>query len=197
LRSIPCAAATALLAILTPTFAAPDDPLVATVQRYREAKEKDDLATQRSLLAPDARMWFETKEGPGSKLGEPGSGDPWKDWDEFFRSESKVEDTVVEGESVRLTMSETNDWYRLVERPPSRYHVTYDFDGDGKITSVLVHGIPGAPKTADRLGDFKEWAKANRPGLLETLMPTGKIDPALDKAKLWKASLLEWRETLR
>jgi hypothetical protein len=185
--------AIALIVLHTLAYAADaNDPLVATVTKYREAKKRDDLATQRSLLAPGARMWFEKKEGEGSKLGEEGGGDPWKDWDDFFRSESKVEETVVDGRSVRLTMSETNDWYRLVERPPSRYYMTYDLDAQGRIASVLVHGIPGE-KSKDRLPEFKEWAKANRPGLLEKLMPDGKLDPALDKAKLWKASLLEWR----
>ena len=100
----------------------------------------------------------------------------------------------MEGRSVRTTMSEINDWYRLVDRPPSRYHMTYYFDAAGKITGVLVHGIPGEPKPSDRLSEFQEWARANRPGLLERLMPEGKLDPALEKAKLWKASLLEWRK---
>ena len=64
----------------------------------------------------------------------------------------------------------------------------------GKIVGVLVHGNPGEPKPVDRLAEFKEWARAHRPGLLERLMPEGKLDPALEKAKLWKASLLEWRK---
>jgi hypothetical protein len=194
MRSDATALAAALLVLLPATAATEDSPLVAVVQKYREAKKNDDLAAQRALLAPDAAMWFETKEGKGSKLGEEGGGDPWKDWDDFFRSEGTLEDTGVEGRSVRTTVSETNDWYRLVDRPPSRYHVTYDFDPENRIRGVLVHSIPGEPKAEDRLGDFKTWAKANRPGLLERLMPEGKLDPALDKAKLWKTSLLEWRK---
>ena len=184
-----------LLACASPLPSSPpDDPLVVTVKRYRDAKRLDDLEAQRALLAADARMWFEKKEGAGSKLGEPSGGDPWKDWDVFFDSEARLEAAVVEGRSVRTTMSEINDWYRLVDRPPSRYHVTYDFDAAGKITGVLVHGIPGEPRLSDRLPEFKEWARVNRPGLLERLMPEGKLDPALAKAKLWKASLLEWRK---
>jgi len=91
-------------------------------------------------------------------------------------------------------VSENNDWYRLVDRPPSRYDVTCDFDAAGKITGVLVHGIPGEPKSSDRLPQFKEWARAHGPGLLERLMPEAKLDPALEKAKLWKTSLLGWRK---
>lgn len=172
-----------LLPTILPAAIDEDSPLVATVTKYREAKKKGDLPTQRALLAPGARMWFEKKEGEGSKLGEEGSGDPWKDWDAFFRSESSLEETVVLERTVRATVRETNDWYRLVDRPPSRYYMTYDFDDAGKIAGVLVH-----------LADFKAWAEASRPGLLETLMPEGKLDPALDKAKLWKSSLLAWRK---
>ncbi len=48
-------------------------------------------------------------------------------------------------------------------------------------------------KDTDRLPEFEAWARKNRPGLLERLMPDGKIDPALERARLWKTSLLEWR----
>jgi hypothetical protein len=187
-------AAAATVLVLLPAFAAEDEALVPIVQRYREAKKHDELEAQRALLAPGARMWFETKEGEGEKLGEAGGGDPWKDWDDFFHSEGTLEDAVVEGRSVRTTVSETNDWYRLVDRPRSRYSMTYDFDEHDRITGILVHGIPGEPKAKDKLGDFRAWAQANRPGLLERLMPEGKLDPALEKAKLWKSSLLEWRK---
>jgi hypothetical protein len=46
-------------------------------------------------------------------------------------------------------------------------------------------------KPADRLAEFKEWARAQRPGVLEQLMPEGKLDPALEKAEPWKAAGLE------
>jgi hypothetical protein len=45
-----------------------------------------------------------------------------------------------------------------------------------------------------RYDEFVAWAKANRPGVLEELMPEGEMDPALEKAKLWKKTLVEWRE---
>jgi hypothetical protein len=31
-------------------------------------------------------------------------------------------------------------------------------------------------KPADRLAEFKEWARAQRPGVLEQLMPEGKLE---------------------
>lgn len=129
----------------------------------------------------------------GSGAAPEAGGGSWADWDRFFRSETALEDAVVEGSTVRTTIREINDWYRLVERPPSRYHVTYFFDAARRIEGTLVHQIPGAPKQSDRLPEFKEWARAERPGLLEKLMPEGKIVPSLDRAKLWKEALLAWR----
>ncbi len=169
-------------------------PLVVSVLHFRTAQEKGDVATQRALLSADSRIWYEKKEGPGERR-EPETGrGSWADWDRFFRSETVLEGAVVEGRTVRTTIREINDWYRLVERPPSRYHMTYSFDAAGRIEGTLVHQIPGASKSSDRLGEFKEWARAERPGLLEKLMPEGKIVPSLDRAKLWKQSLVAWRK---
>lgn len=172
------------------------DALVAATLRYRDAKKRRDAEGQRTALASGAKLWFERKEGAGSSL-EPSaeSGDPWADWDRIFHSTSTVEATAVDGQTVRLTISEVNDWYRLVGRSRSRYHVNYDFDAQGKIAAVLVRGIPDVPELADRLEDFKTWARANRRGLVDRLMPGGKLDPTLEKAKLWKTSLLEWRKS--
>jgi hypothetical protein len=74
--------------------------------------------------------------------------------------------------------------------------VTHDLDAAGKIAGVLGHAVPGEPKSADRLAEFEAWARENRPRLLEKLMPEGKLDPTLEKAKLWKVSLLEWRKAV-
>jgi len=61
-----------------------------------------------------------------------------EDWDRYFRSTSSVDGFIVEKRTVRLTVTEVNDWYRLVDRPPSRYYMSYDFDDRGRITGVLV-----------------------------------------------------------
>lgn len=170
------------------------DARVAAVLRFRTAQERKDVAAQRALLAADSRVWYEKKEGPGEQREPDGGGGTWADWDHFFRSENVLEDAVAEGPTVRATIREINDWYRLVGRPPSRYYMTYYLDASGRIEGTLVHQIPGAPKTADRLPEFKDWARSERPGLLEKLMPEGKIVPSLDRAKLWKDALLAWRQ---
>jgi hypothetical protein len=171
-----------------------ENPLAASVLRIRTAQAKGDVTTQSALLSADSRIWYENKEGPGEMRQPEARGGSWGDWDSFFRSESVREDAVVEGRTVRTTIREINDWYRLVDRPPSRYYMTYYFDATGRIEGTLVHQIPGVPRSQGRLSEFEEWARTDRPGLLEKLMPEGRIVPSLDLAKLWKESLLAWRK---
>src|SRR6478672_511761 len=88
-------------------------PLVRRVQAFRDAKERHDLATAQSFIAPGARQWYETKEGPG----EPytlGSG-RWDHWDKYFHSRNVLTDWKVEGRSVTATAHETNDFMQMLD----------------------------------------------------------------------------------
>lgn len=182
-----------LLHVLQPAGAPPagdvDHPITRRVVRFREARRTDPEAA-RALVSPGARIWFQTREGPGSPLDATGSG-PWAPWDRHFRSRSTMERADVSGRDVRIVVQEINDWYRLVERPPSRYHITYTFDESDRIHAVLIHAIPGEPRRADRLAEFETWARENHPGLLAELMPEGNIDPR--RAAQFKRALLAWR----
>jgi hypothetical protein len=165
-------------------------PHAQTIERYREARRAGDTEALAAILSEDSRIWFDEKKGPGTRRDPTGSG-PWSGWDSFFRSESDILDFHVDGASVRTTVTEINDWYRLVERAPSVYYITYYFDADGRIAGTLIDAMPDRPKRSDRLPEFEAWAREHEPGLLEELMPDDRIDPA--KAELWKAKLLEWR----
>lgn len=168
----------------------PVHPWVATVEQVRTAREAGDVETLVRLHAPDARIWFGEKEGPGIPLEPTGDG-PWAKWDRAFGSESEVLELSVGDDAVRLTVREINDWFRLVERPASRYFITYRFDEAHRILEKWIHSIPGEPERDDRLGEFEAWARASRPGLLERLLPEGRIDPS--RPGEWKAALLAWR----
>ena len=167
-------------------------PLVLIVQEYRRAVAQRDTAAMRRLQAPRAGIWFEKKEGDGRRLDAGGKG-PWADWDRFFHSRAEALEYVVDGRSVRVTNREINDWYRLLEREPAPYYIFYFLDTDGRIEGKLIQGIPGIESPPDRLDEFKTWAAKKDPGLLEELLPKGRIDPALEKARVWKEKLIEWR----
>lgn len=170
----------------------PTHPHVDAVHRFRAAMNAGDHAAATALLAADSRIWFGEKIGEGQRRSIDGGG-PWAAWDEVFRSRSAVRDVKVDGSMVRTRVEEMNDWYRLIERAPSVYFVSYWFDEDGRIAETLIHADPDAPEGEDRLADFRAWADAKHPGAVEALMPQGEIVPSRANAERWTELLLEWR----
>lgn len=165
---------------------------IRLAREYRRAVTAGDTARVDELQAPGARIWFEEKSGPGRPLNTKGKG-PWAQWDTFFRARSEQSDYVIQGNAVRFTNVESNDWFRLVERVPLPYHIFYFFDDDDRISGKLVQAIEGRERSPDRLDEFEAWAAEKHPGLIEKLMPDGRIDPRPENARLWKTHLLEWR----
>jgi hypothetical protein len=172
--------------------AAPDP--VQTVQRFREAREKGDLAQARSFLAPDARIWFdaEEREGPGKPWTlEAG---PWAAWDRFFHSHTDLKDWKNQDDRVTAIGQETNDFYRLLDWKPKPLLLTYWVNDAGRITGFMFHAVAGAPAAHSRLEEFEAWARKARPAELAYLMPDGKIDPSGDRPARWRTILVEWRK---
>ena len=115
-------------------------PLQRNLEAYREAKKRGDHATVAKYLAPDARIWFHKKEGPGRPLRPKGS--PYKDWDKHFNSTSTRRDLQVIGRTVTYISQESNDFYRLIDGQIGPALTTYYFDQDGKINGMLYEPIP-------------------------------------------------------
>jgi hypothetical protein len=169
------------------------DP-VQTVQRFREAREKGDLAQARSFLAPDARIWFdmEVRKGPGKPWTlEP---EPWEAWDRYFHSHSDLQDWKHDAGRVTAVGHEMNDFYRLLDWKPKPLLLTWWLNPAGKITGFMFHAIPGAPPAQNRLDEFETWAKKADPAELSYLMPEGRIDPSGDRPTRWRRILVEWRK---
>ncbi len=167
-------------------------PLVRRVDEFRAAKKKGNYELAATYLADDPRIWFEKKEGPGSPYGPKGG--PWRDWDRFFNARSKRDSIHVTNRTVAMEFSEINDFYRLIDRPAGRYRATYWFDESQRITGVLIEGLtPRSQRPPDRLAEFQLWAMKHYPQELEFLMPDGGIDPEIERARLWKKLLTEWR----
>lgn len=165
--------------------------LVKIVEARKVARRAGDTVTVMSLQSPDARIWFGKKEGEGAPL--KAGGGPWAEWDRFFNATSEVVgEYEVRDHTVSARVRETNDYYRLLDRPASVFRATYYFDDNDRIAGILIDGS-GEERDPGRTDEFMAWAKANRPGLIETLMPDDNIDPAIEKAKLWKRALTEWR----
>jgi hypothetical protein len=163
---------------------------VQRVQDYRAAHERGDKTAEASFLAPDARIWFEKREGEGDPLTAEGGG-RYAHWDEYFHSSSTATDWQPTGNQVSATIHETNDFYRLLDWTPKPYRMTWWLDERGRITGALVQSLPG--KASSRMEEFREWAKANAAGELEYLMPGGRIDPTGDRAERFAKLLTRWR----
>lgn len=162
-------------------------PRVRALDTYRQAKRSGDYETAARYLADDARIWFDTKKGEGHPL--TAKGGPYKDWDREFRSTSTREDVRVVGQTVTYVSSEINDFYRLIERVPTKARVTYYFDEDNRITGMLYRGLsPKSERPPDRYDEFKQWAEAQYPGLLQS--PEMEIP---NNPKRWRELLTAWR----
>ena len=159
---------------------------------YAEANAAKDYAKARSFLAPNARVWYEKREGDGEPL-EPGSG-TWGHWDTYFHGRTAYSDWRVKDGVVVVTANETNDFYRLLDWKPWPMHFSYWIDGEGKVAGFMVQAQRGTGSTGSRLDDAKAWVKTRHPEELAHLMPEDRIDPTGDRAERWRKLLVEWRK---
>ena len=158
----------------------------------RAERARAFLAGDNTVLAEDSRVWYERREGPGEKR-DPEGKDAYADWDEWFQATKEYSFAGESGDSVVFVLTENNNFYRLIDRPPSRVRLTYWFDERNRITGTLVRGMPNDPTRGDRLPEFKRWLAANHPDELAYLLPEGRIVPDLERAKRWSALLMLWR----
>jgi hypothetical protein len=168
----------------------PEAPLVSRVRDFLALRERGEIEAARAFLAEDPRIWYEAREGPGAAwtLG----GGAWSRWDTFFRSRSERRDWRQSGRAVSAVAVEQNDFYRLIERPPTPVKLVWWFDEAGKISGFMVRSMRD-PRARDRLDEFQAWARANNPRELAYLMPGDRISPEGDRPQRWKAILTQWR----
>ena len=172
-----------------------DDDKVHIAEAFRAARQARNYNEAAKFVSSNARIWFDTKEGEGSLLN-AGAG-PWVDWDTHFNSSGSHGEWFVDTDSIWTIVTETNDYYRLIERrTPSQYRATYYFNKDGKIQGYLISDpYPGQPPVTkvDRFEEFKSWAKTIHSEEWNYLRPGSKIDPTGDRAKRTRKLLTLWR----
>jgi len=162
-------------------------PHVRAIEAFREAKKRGDYDIAATYLAPEARVWFEKKEGPGRPVRPQGG--PYAEWDKLFNARSTPSSARVGRGTVSYVISETNDYYRLIDRVPGRVRMTYYFADDGKIAGYLVQGLtPPNERPPDRRCEFEKWAAGKYPGLLDSEEMEIPNNP-----RRWRELLIEWR----
>ena len=161
---------------------------IETIQQFRVARDSGDLEKARSFIAPGARLYFEEKKGEGEpySLG----GGRYEHWDEYFHSETKLSGWREEGNAVTATVTETNDFMKMLEWEPKPYTITWWINARGQIAEALIKSTPGKAKS--RLAEFEAWARVHHPDELAYLMPNDRIDPTGDRPERWTKILQEW-----
>lgn len=181
----------ATLALVLVVDSSASAPRAEQVEAYYAAARRGDEAGARKFLAPDARIWFEKREGPGEPWNV--SGGSWDHWDSYFNGKVVRSEWEAGPDFVSARGDETNDYYRLLDWKPWPMKLTWWFDESGRMNGFLVQSVVGEGTTGSRLKEFKEWAKVKRPEELQYLMPKGQIDPSSDRAERWRTILVEWR----
>lgn len=166
-------------------------PLIARVNAFRSAVKSGDTEAAAGFLTADPRVWFDKKEGPGRPLTVEGG--PWRHWDRFFNSTSTADGFEVRGDTVTYVITETNDYYKLIEREPSKVRITYYMTHDRKIAGRLVSGVPGVKRSPDRLKQFETWQALHHPDATAELAFGTNNPPTVECARRWKDLLVEWR----
>jgi hypothetical protein len=190
------AVAAGLLA-LEPALSAPQPDakpdLVARAQEFRSLVDRGEFDAARALMTPDPHRWWEKREGPGRPwtIGKDAQG-PWAGWDDHFRSKKDVLEWTRGELSATAIVRETNDYYRLLDRPPVTNENVYLFDASGRIDGLVIRGVGDRP--LGRTEAFVAWAKAHAPDEIEALMPGGEIDPSGDHPERFRKLLVRWRE---
>ena len=164
---------------------------IARVQELMAARKAGDEAAASALMAPDPRIWFDKRSGPGEPWGLVSK---WTHWDDYFHSRNDYSGFREAGDVVTADGTEINDFYRLIERPPQKFRATWWMDASGKISGFLYEPRGSTAAVEDRFDQFKEWARKTKPAELESLMPGGRIDPTGDRPERFHAILLEWRK---
>jgi hypothetical protein len=172
--------------------------MVEIVESFREARDAGNYSVAQSYLSDDPRVWYEERTGEGMPV-KLGAG-RWKEWDDYFNSEGELGEWKAEGSTVWAVSTETNDYYRLIERQDvSQYRITYFFNNRTQIEGYMISAASPdelQKPSVDRFDEFKAWAEENHPEEWAYLRPGGNLDPTGDRAPRTRELANMWRESV-
>lgn len=169
-------------------------PLYAKLLGYRAAKKTHDAELISKYMAKESRIWFDDKTGPGTLRKPTGEG-PWAGWDREMKSTGKILEYEVIDNKLVTVVTETNDYFKLLDREAKPYLLTYWFDENKKIEGMLVSKMPETKEKSNKYEEFKAWVDVNHPGAIAKLQTDeGNIIPSKENAIRWRKLLIEWRK---
>ncbi len=161
-----------------------------TLDSYLAAKQAGDAKQAATYLAPDARIWFDEKTGPGRPKS-PISG--WGAWDLELNAVNTYSDVEIVGNSLTALFHEQNDFSRLIGFPGWRSRSTYWFDEQGRIAEQLYEPMAQHPPMQAYFDAPLRWARTHHADELAAIYPEEQFRPNTDTARRWRTLLLAWR----
>lgn len=97
------------------------------------------------------------------------------------------------GDTVTCTVTERNEFYRLLGIAEQSYGATFHFEGDLIREMTLEPVSADAPSLEQAMQPFLDWASANHGLVLKEIYPDGSMAVSADSARTWLELLREWR----
>lgn len=165
-------------------------PHQRTLDAYLAARQAGDIDAARRHLAPDARIWFGEKTGPGRPKTLTGG---WGAWDIEMHAVNTYDDVAITDETIAATFHERNDFSRLIGFPGWRSRSTFWLDEHDRISEQLYEPLPQHPPQSACFDAPLEWARQHRPDVLAEIYPDDQFAPSTETARRWRELLIDWR----
>lgn len=184
-----------LIVFTAPLLHSCSNNLEDRMDKYLKAKLQRD-GSHLNYVSDTLKIWLEDKsKEPRLRIKGQSSGGPWADWDKVFHSYSWADSVTVnaKGRSTIGTFYESNEFYDLIGKPPTRSTRTFWFDKNDEIDEILIVWEPGQKTSDQYLKPIVEWAMLNAPAEIEAIYPNGSIKPSDQNAKRWRLLIESYR----
>jgi hypothetical protein len=176
-----------LVSVLSETTNSAPSDAETTVRNYLAARDRKTALT---YIAPDFRLWFDSRTGLGLKKAELAK---MLEWDFELRPRHIVRDLRVNGREVTVTITKQNDFSRLLDFPGWNSISTFVVDDSGRIVNQLFVRRHKEADLDPYLEKALPWLEENRPEVLKEIYPDNKLNQTADSAQKWVQVLRDWR----
>lgn len=156
------------------------------------SNEKWDFTTD------TVKLWFDDKKGdPILRYKRMKATGRWKEWDEEMNSTSSYDSLWFDEDdrTIKGYFYESNDFYELIGKPPTKTLRTYWLDQNNKINEILIYWIPEEnTTTGEHLKPIVEWTLQYDSTEIQILYPNSRIVPSAENARRWKKLLQKYNE---
>ena len=155
---------------------------------YLAALNRHDVAAALSHLSPAFRLRFPGDVSLGRAELPTVIG-----WDAGTHGRVDYDYLIVEDDHVSAVLSESNDFYTLLDLGEVSSHATFRFDADGLIVEQWYEPVSPRRTVPEALEAPLAWGRAHRPAEVDQLLPGGRMQYSEEMGRRWVAFLRAWR----